>query len=118
MIGLFGLIGMTGVLAGPLVGRLVDNLVPWLANIISTIGLLTFQAIQVGAGGVHIAAVIVVCFGFDVFRQMQQVSLMTAVFGIEPTARSRLNSIMLIAVSISSWSHLVILTLIIWELVG
>ena len=55
--------------------------------------------VQVGAGGVHIAAVIVVCFGLDVFRQMQQVSLLTAVFGIDPTARSRLNSIMLIAVS-------------------
>ena len=99
VIGLFGLVGMLGVFAAPFIGRLVDNLVPWLATVVATIGLLVFQGIQTGAGGVHIAAVIIVCFGIDVFRQMQQVSLTTAVFGIEPQARSRLNSIVLISVS-------------------
>ena len=98
VIGLFGLVGMFGVLIGPLVGRAVDKLVPWFAAVIATVGLLVFQAIQTGAGGINIAAVIVVCIGIDLFRQMQQVALQTAVFGIDATARSRLNAIVLIAV--------------------
>ena len=95
MIGLFGLVGMFGVFAAPLVGRVVDNVVPWMAAVIATIALIVFQSIQVGAGGINIAAVIIVCFGIDVFRQTQQVALTTAVFGIDPKARSRLNSIIL-----------------------
>lgn len=34
-----------------------------------------FQAIQVGAGGINVGAVIVVTIGTDVFRQATQVSL-------------------------------------------
>ena len=90
---------MVGVLSAPLTGRLIDRLIPWLAAVIATIGLLIFAVIQTGAGGVNIAAVVIVCFGIDVFRQMQQVALSTAVFGIEAKARSRLNSILLITVS-------------------
>lgn len=89
---------MFGVLIGPLVGRAVDKLVPWSAAVIATVGLLVFQAIQTGAGGISIAAVIIVCIGIDLFRQMQQVALQTAVFGIDAMARSRLNAIVLISV--------------------
>jgi hypothetical protein len=92
---------MLGVLTAPLIGRIVDGLVPWVAAVIATVALILFQAIQVGAGGINIAAVIIVCFGIDVFRQMQQVSLTTAVFGIDPKARARLNSVILILVSVS-----------------
>ncbi|THG94645.1 hypothetical protein EW026_g6871 [Hermanssonia centrifuga] len=98
VIGLFGLVGMFGVFMAPLIGRMVDHLVPWVATVFATLGLLVFQGIQTGAGGIHIAAVIIVCFGIDVFRQMQQVSLTTAVLGIDPKARSRLNAIVLISV--------------------
>lgn len=89
---------MFGVFAAPFIGRVVDNVVPWMATVVATIALILFQAIQTGAGGVNIAAVIIVCFGIDVFRQMQQVSLTTAVFGMDPKARSRLNSVILISV--------------------
>lgn len=65
---------------GPLVGRLIDRLIPWYATLIAMLLLMFFQAIQLGAGGINIGAVIVACFGLDVFRQMQQVSLSTAVF--------------------------------------
>lgn len=80
VIGLFGLVGMLGVVLGPLVGRLVDHLVPWHASIISVVLLGAFQVIQVGAGGIHISAVIIVAFALDVFRRMLQVSLTTSVF--------------------------------------
>ncbi|KAI0688975.1 major facilitator superfamily domain-containing protein [Cytidiella melzeri] len=98
VIGLFGLVGVLGVFTAPLVGRTIDHLVPWFATVIATVGLILFQAIQTGAGGINIAAVVIVCFGLDVFRQYQQVSLTTAVFGIEASARSRLNAVVWLSV--------------------
>ena len=80
MIGLFGLIGMAGVSTGPFSGRIIDKLVPWYVSLIGICALLVFQAIQVAAGGIHVAVVIVYTFGLDVFRQSLQVSLSTAVF--------------------------------------
>lgn len=97
-IGLFGLVGMFGVAMAPLVGRTIDGLVPWFASIVATLALLVFQAIAVGADGVNIGAIVVVCFGIDVFRQMVQVSLTTSVFGLDPTARARLNAVLLLSV--------------------
>ena len=80
VIGLFGLIGMAGVILGPFVGRGIDNLVPWYATLIAILMITLFQSVQTGAGDVNIAAVIIATFGLDVFRQMIQVSLTTAVF--------------------------------------
>lgn len=99
-IGLFGLVGMFGVAMAPLVGRTIDGLVPWFASIVATLALLVFQAIAVGADGVNIGAIVVVCFGIDVFRQMVQVSLTTSVFGLDPTARARLNAVLLLSLFI------------------
>jgi len=81
VIGLFGLIGMGGVALAPFVGRGVDELVPWYATLFAMVMGLLFQSIQTGAGGVHVAAVVIATIGFDVFRQMIQVSLTTAIFG-------------------------------------
>ncbi|KAF9460163.1 major facilitator superfamily domain-containing protein [Collybia nuda] len=96
VIGLFGLVGMLGVALGPIVGRLVDKLVPWHASLISVVLLGCIQAIQVGAGGINISAVIIVAFALDVFRQMLQVSLTTSVFSLAPEARSRLNALLIL----------------------
>lgn len=90
---------MFGVAMAPFVGRIVDKLIPWYATLIGCFCLLIFQCIQTGAGGINIAAVVIVCFGIDVFRQMQQVSLTSAVFGLEVRARARLNAILIISVS-------------------
>ncbi|KAH9948302.1 major facilitator superfamily domain-containing protein [Amylocystis lapponica] len=100
VIGLFGLVGIFGVLMTPLVGRAIDGLIPWFAALISVCSLLVFQAIQVGAGGINVAAVIIVCFGIDVFRQMLQVSLASAVFELDSRARARLNAVLLISMFI------------------
>ncbi|KAF8527953.1 major facilitator superfamily domain-containing protein [Hysterangium stoloniferum] len=91
--GLFGLIGMLGVMTAPLVGRFIDMLVPWNASVLATFIMFFFQTIQTGGGGISIAAVIIACFGLDVGRQMQQVSLSSAIFGIDPNARARLNAV-------------------------
>ncbi|TCD65170.1 hypothetical protein EIP91_003026 [Steccherinum ochraceum] len=98
VIGLFGLVGMGGVAMAPFVGRAADKLHPWSAATIASFVLVLFQAIQTGAGGINIAAVIIVCFGIDVFRQMQQVSLTNAVFALEVGGRSRLNAVIMISI--------------------
>lgn len=98
VIGLFGLVGMLGVALAPFIGRAIDKLIPWYATIVACFALLVFQAIQTGAGGINIAAVVIACFGIDVFRQMQQVSLTSAVFELETRARARLNAILIISV--------------------
>lgn len=64
----------------PLSGRLIDRLVPWYASLVSVIGLLLSQAVQTGAGGINIAAVVIATLGLDLFRQSEQVSLSMAVF--------------------------------------
>ncbi|KAJ7101557.1 major facilitator superfamily domain-containing protein [Mycena belliarum] len=99
-IGLFGLIGIFGVACGPLVGRAIDRLLPWYASLGAVLLLLCFQAIQVGAGDTSVAAVVVAIMGLDVFRQMLQMSLATAVFSISAAARARLNAVFVLSLFI------------------
>jgi len=63
----------------PLVGHFVDGLVPWFTIFVSTFAMMLFWAIQIGAAGVHVSVVIVVCLGLDLFDAMQSVSLATDV---------------------------------------
>ena len=81
VIGLFGLAGMAGVSLGPFVGRGIDNLVPWYVTLFAILMNTLFQSIQTGAGDINVAAVVIATIGLDVFRQMIQVSLTTAIFG-------------------------------------
>jgi hypothetical protein len=80
VIGLFGLVGMFGVAMGPVIGRTIDKLVPWYASFAGILFNLVFQAVEVGGGGINIAAVILATFGMDVFRQTLQVSLSAKIF--------------------------------------
>ncbi|GJE88224.1 MFS general substrate transporter [Phanerochaete sordida] len=100
VIGLFGLVGMGGVATSPLLGRLVDRMVPWYGTLIATTGQVAFYALQTGADGLSVGVVIVVCFGIDSFRQFQQVSLTTGVFGLDPSARARMNAVLIISIFI------------------
>ena len=60
--------------------------------------------VQTGAVGLHVAVVVFICIGIDTFRQLQTVSLSTAVLGIDANARSRLNSVLILSVRLSfSW---------------
>ena len=91
---------MFGVSMAPLVGRVVDGAVPWFAAVVATLASLVFYAIQLGAGGVNIAAIVIACFGIDVFRQTQQVSITTSVYALDTSARARLNAVLIISVSV------------------
>ncbi|KAA1476123.1 MFS general substrate transporter [Dentipellis sp. KUC8613] len=118
VIGLFGLIGLFGVTMAPLVGRLVDRLVPWYAALFATLCLAATWAIQTGAGGVGIAAVVIACLGLDLFGQMQQLSLTTSVFGISDDARSRLNALMILSMLTDLNSPLLCFQIFIGQVMG
>lgn len=90
---------MGGVAGAPLIGRVVDRVVPWFATVIATFASLVFYSVQLGAGGVNVAAVIIATAGIDLFRQSQQVSLTACVFALDAGARSRMNATMIISVS-------------------
>ncbi|KAJ7205289.1 major facilitator superfamily domain-containing protein [Mycena pura] len=96
-IGLFGLIGIFGVACAPLVGRVIDRLVPWWASLAGVLLLFVFQAIQVAAGDKSAAVIVVVIMGLDLFRQTLQMSLATSVFTISAAARARLNAIFVLS---------------------
>lgn len=98
MIGLFGLVGMIGVACAPLIGRTIDKLVPWSATLVAIIALIITFSIQTAAVGLNVAVVVIVTIGLDVFRQTQQVSLTTAVLGLDANARSRLNAVLILSV--------------------
>ncbi|KAJ7663278.1 major facilitator superfamily domain-containing protein [Mycena polygramma] len=97
-IGLFGLVGMAGVLLGPFMGRLIDALVPWYSVLLGILLLGIFNIVQMGAGGIDIGAVIVVAFGLNLFRQLLQAALATTVLSISEKARGRLNAVNVLAI--------------------
>ena len=72
---------MAGVSLGPFVGRGIDRLVPWYATLIAILMMIPFLAIQTGAGNLNVAVVVITTIALDVFTQMIQVSLATAIFG-------------------------------------
>ncbi|KAI0691251.1 major facilitator superfamily domain-containing protein [Cerioporus squamosus] len=100
VIGLFGLVGMVGVAMAPLIGRIIDGLVPWSATLVGVVALLLTFALQTAAVGLNVAVVVIVCIGLDIFRQTQQVSLTTAVLGLDANARSRLNAVLILSLFI------------------
>ncbi|VDC02291.1 unnamed protein product [Peniophora sp. CBMAI 1063] len=97
VIGLFGVVGMAGVVVSPLVGRLVDKMVPWYGTLFATVLMMLTAAIYWGAAGVNVAAVVIVTIGIDIFRQLQQVSLATSVLSLDPHMRARLNSVYILS---------------------
>ncbi|KAJ8081194.1 hypothetical protein PM082_018037 [Marasmius tenuissimus] len=93
VIGLFGLIGISGVAMGPIIGHIIDNLGAWYATLIGSIGTIVFLIVQLIGGGLHISAVVIAIVGIDLFRQTVQTSLAASIFSIAPEARARLNAV-------------------------
>ena len=82
----------------PLIGRAIDGLIPWSATLFGISMLLVTFGIQTAAAGLNVAVIVIVTIGLDCFRQMQQVSLTTAVLALDANARSRLNACINVAV--------------------
>ena len=93
--GLFGLIGASGALAAPVVGRLADRRgARWASGVALGLALLAFAVLAVGGGWLLglVAGVLLL----DVGAQANQVANLARVHALRPEARSRLNTVYMV----------------------
>ncbi|HEX8322385.1 MAG TPA: MFS transporter [Tepidisphaeraceae bacterium] len=93
--GLFGVIGLAGALAAPLAGKLSDRRGP--AFTVTIAMLLSIASFVLMAGWVSIAGLIVGVLLLDLGVQSVQVAAQSEVMALVPDARSRLNTIYMVA---------------------
>ena len=97
--GSFGIIGASGALAAPIAGRLADKrgsrsvLTVGMIILVSSYILLWVEEKLPMATALHIAALVVGVIALDIGAQMIQVANQTRIFGLDPSARSRLNTV-------------------------
>jgi len=97
--GSFGLVGAAGALVAPMAGRLADKRgVRWVLT--AGMSLLAFSYVLLWAGersglpfALHIAVLVVGVIVLDMGAQLTQVGNQTRIFGLVPSARSRLNTV-------------------------
>ena len=119
--GTFGLVGAAGALTAPLAGRLADRHGSrWVVSVGITLlacsYLLLWSQERLRASvPVHLAALAVGVVVLDVGAQMTQVANQTRIFGLDASARSRLNTVYMVvyftgaacgsALSTVAWEH-------------
>jgi predicted MFS family arabinose efflux permease len=92
VIGLFGLVGVAGVAAANLAGKLAD--VNRTAVTTAVAGaLLTLSFVVLGAGKTSVAALIVGIIVLDIGTQGMQITNQAVIYALRPEARSRINSV-------------------------
>jgi predicted MFS family arabinose efflux permease len=101
--GTFGIVGAAGALIAPVAGRSSDRHGPrWV--LMAGIGTLALSYVLLWAGELahmswvwHVAALVVGVVVLDLGAQMTQIANQTRVFGLVPSARSRLNTIYMVS---------------------
>jgi predicted MFS family arabinose efflux permease len=100
--GAFGLAGAAGALGAPVAGRISDRLGP---EVVTRLGagltVLSFAAMLASPWlepGTRLWLIAASAIGFDLGIQMALVAHQTIVFGLEPSARSRLNTVLFVGV--------------------
>ncbi len=111
--GTFGVVGAAGAMTATLAGRMADRHGPrWVAGLGLTIlagsYLLLWGVVAVHAGlWVHLAGLVVGVVILDVGAQMTQVANQTRIFGLDASARSRLNTVYMVCyftgAAVGSW---------------
>ena len=100
--GTFGVIGAAGTLVASVAGRMSDRHGP---RYVAGVGLSTLAVAYVMVWGavavhaafwVHLAALVVGVVVLDVGAQMTQIANQTRIFGLVPSARSRLNTVYMV----------------------
>ncbi len=97
--GSFGLVGAAGALVAPVAGKFADTRGPRWVISIGIVVLASSYALLWGSEAaklpfaVHIAALAVGVIILDVGAQMIQIANQTRIFGLDPSARSRLNTV-------------------------
>jgi predicted MFS family arabinose efflux permease len=112
--GLFGLVGVTGALAAPIVGQIADKKSPrftvGIAIIISTLAYICFWALGLKLWGLIIGVILL-----DLGTQSGQVSNQARIHALNPEARNRINTVFMVFYFIGgsigsilgaySWTH-------------
>lgn len=96
-IGLFGLLGLIAALLSPLWGYLIDQVHPYLAQLVGIWVCLISMIIGLTAAKVNVSAVCIAIAFYDVGQQLNQLGNGYRVAGIDPNARARLNGCNLLA---------------------
>jgi predicted MFS family arabinose efflux permease len=97
--GSFGLVGAAGALVAPVAGKLADKrgtrwvLTAGITALASSYALLWVGVMANVSVGLHIAVLLVGVIVLDVGAQLTQVANQTRIFGLVPSARSRLNTV-------------------------
>ncbi|RPD78481.1 MFS general substrate transporter [Lentinus tigrinus ALCF2SS1-7] len=81
-VGLFGLVGIFGLLMSPFVGWSIDKFTPWYGILITNGALLATYVLQTAVIGPHVSEAVIICISVDIFRQTQNMSPR------EPSART------------------------------
>ena len=93
IIGLFALIGIAGMFLGPMYAKyLIEPFVPWFAVVLGEF--LNISGIIIGTyTGLHtVAGPIIQAFTLDAGLQITQIANRSAIYGVEPTGRNRVNT--------------------------
>ena len=98
--GAFGLAGAAGALAAPIAGRIADRRGPELVTRLgAALVVLSFSAMALSPlmlPHARLALLIAAAIGFDLGFQSTLIAHQTIVYGIEPSARSRLNAVLFV----------------------
>lgn len=100
--GSFGLVGAAGAMIAPVAGRLADRHGPrWVISLGLALFVAAFAVLWAGEAisaslGVHLLALTAGVLLLDLGAQMTQVGNQTRIFGLDPGARSRLNTVYMV----------------------
>ncbi len=111
--GTFGVVGAAGAMIAPVAGRLADRHgARWVASAGLSILALSYLLIWVVVGLhasilIHMAGLVLGVVVLDIGAQMTQVANQTRIFGLVPSARSRLNTVYMVVyfggAALGSW---------------
>jgi predicted MFS family arabinose efflux permease len=98
-IGCFAFIGIGAMFLGPLYSRLIiDRFVPLFSVILGLGVCLIGVIVGTYAGEVTVAGPVIMAFLIDVGIQMSQIANRSAIFGLDPKARNRVNTAYMVSV--------------------
>ncbi len=94
--GLFGIVGAAGALAAPYAGRFADKRGPG-AIISLAIGLVALAFVIFAASGASLVGLVIGVIVLDVGVQAAQISNQARIYALRPDARSRVNTVYMVA---------------------
>lgn len=98
IIGLFGLIGIAAMCLGPIYARLfIDRFVPHLSVIVGEVCCLLGICLSTYLGPFTVAGPVIQAFANDFGMQTAQIANRSAIYAIEPKARNRVNTALMVA---------------------